>query len=355
MRDDVREYYGEVLEHSDDLKTDACCTIADVPAHLSKMLSRIHPEVTDRYYGCGLLAPEALEGCDILDLGSGSGRDCYLLAQLVGESGSVTGIDMTEQQLAVANRHLDFHREQFGYATSNVRFIQGDLEAISSLGLSADQFDVIVSNCVVNLIDDKASLLREAMRLLKPGGEFHFSDVYANRRIPRSLRDDATLRGECLSGALYVNDFLQMAREAGFADPRLLEHRPLAITNPQIEQQLDGYEFSSVTYRLFKAKNLEPGQEDYGQTAVYDGSVAYCPESLTLDWQTTLPCAEPIHVSGNTARLISQSRWAEHVRIEGSFCCHQGEFKLPSASIFGDNPVDATGVDIHKPLPSGCC
>ncbi len=355
MRDDVREYYGEVLEHSDDLKTDACCTIADMPAYLAEMLSRIHPEVTDRYYGCGLLAPDALQGCDILDLGSGSGRDCYLLAQLVGESGSVTGIDMTEQQLAVANRHLNYHREQFGYTESNVRFIQGDLEDLASLKLPANQYDVIVSNCVVNLIDDKASLLREAMRLLKPGGEFYFSDVYANRRIPKSLRDDATLRGECLSGALYVNDFLGMAKAAGFTDPRLVEHRPLAITNPQIEQQLEGYEFSSVTYRLFRAEGLEPGQEDYGQTAIYDGSVVHCPESLTLDWLNTLPTDKAVHVSGNTARMIRQSRWSNHVRIEGSSCCHQGEYMTRNDLIFGEQPIDATGVDIHKPLPSNCC
>lgn len=355
MRDDVRNYYGEVLEHSDDLKTDACCTLADVPDYLQSMLSRIHPEVSERYYGCGLLAPEALAGCDLLDLGSGSGRDCYLLAQLVGESGSVTGIDMTESQLAVANRHLEYHRDQFGYAKSNVRFIQGDLEDLAALELAADQFDVIVSNCVVNLIDDKAALLKEARRLLKPGGEFHFSDVYANRRIPRSLREDATLRGECLSGALYVNDFLQMARTAGFGDPRLVEHRPLAITHPAIEQQLAGYRFSSVTYRLFKADHLEPGHEDYGQTARYEGTITHSEDALQLDWLLSLPTGQDVPISGNTALLIKQSRWSDHVRIEGSFCCHLGEFQTPTAAIFEEKSIDATGVDIHAPVPSGCC
>ena len=101
MLDFVKEYYGEILSETGDLKTSACCTTEAPPRHVVDALSRIHGEVAARYYGCGLVLPEALEGCRVLDLGCGAGRDVYLLSQLVGEQGEVVGVDMTEAQLAV--------------------------------------------------------------------------------------------------------------------------------------------------------------------------------------------------------------------------------------------------------------
>jgi len=98
------------------------------------VLGRIHPEVLARYYGCGLVSPPLLEGCRVLDLGCGSGRDVYALAQLVGERGEVVGVDMTPEQLAVARRHEDYHREAFGFARSNVRFLEGYIERLGELG-----------------------------------------------------------------------------------------------------------------------------------------------------------------------------------------------------------------------------
>lgn len=94
------------------------------------------------YYGCGLVVPQAIEGAHILDLGSGSGQDAFLLAQLVGEHGRVTGVDATRAQLAIANRHLDWHRDRFGYAQSNVGFVEGDIEYLDALDLPDDGYDV---------------------------------------------------------------------------------------------------------------------------------------------------------------------------------------------------------------------
>ncbi|KRT56762.1 methyltransferase domain-containing protein, partial [endosymbiont of Ridgeia piscesae] len=108
MKDSVKAYYGQELQGSHDLKTNACCTDAQMPQRLRKALANVHDEVMARYYGCGLVAPDLLQGMRILDLSSGSGRDCYALAQMVGENGYVLGVDMTEEQLAVANRHLDW-------------------------------------------------------------------------------------------------------------------------------------------------------------------------------------------------------------------------------------------------------
>ena len=213
VQKEVQDYYGKELSGSDDLKTDACCTLDNIPKHLKPIMEKIHPEVSSKYYGCGLVAPELLEGMRILDLGSGSGQDCYVLSALVGESGEVVGIDMTDEQLDVANRHIDYHREAFGYAKANVRFIKGYIEKLDELNLEDESFDIIVSNCVINLSPDKQAVLAQAYQLLKPGGELYFSDVYADRRVPAALMADPVLYGECLSGALYWNDFIQLAKQ----------------------------------------------------------------------------------------------------------------------------------------------
>jgi len=216
----VSEYYGSTLQHSDDLKTNACCTIQTYPAYIQAPLSMIHEEVASKYYGCGLTLPLELKGRRILDLGSGSGRDCYIASHLVGQEGYVVGVDMTDEQLDVANRHIGYHMEKFGYDRPNIEFKKGLIEKLDELELEDNSFDIVISNCVINLCPDKESALREIHRVLKPGGEFYFSDVYSDRRIPANLLDDPVLYGECLSGALYEGDFIRLARQQGFNDPR---------------------------------------------------------------------------------------------------------------------------------------
>lgn len=182
--ENTQHYYGRVLQGSADLRTDACCTLEPPPPAIRSALERIHPEVSARYYGCGLVVPERVAGARILDLGCGSGRDVFLLSQLVGASGSVLGIDATAEQLAVAREHRNWHRDAFGYAASNVDFVAGDIARLDELDLEPGSFDVIVSNCVINLVADKAAVFAAAHRLLKEGGELYFSDVYADRRLP---------------------------------------------------------------------------------------------------------------------------------------------------------------------------
>src|SRR5690606_25122218 len=141
-------------------------------------------------------------------LGCGAGRDVYALSALVGESGSVIGVDMTDEQLAVANRHRGYHAQAFGFARSNVTFLHGYIEKLDALDLPDNSIDILVSNCVINLSPDKEAVLKQVHRLLKPGGEMYFSDVYCDRRVPAQLMEDPVLYGECLSGALYWNDFI---------------------------------------------------------------------------------------------------------------------------------------------------
>lgn len=326
MLESVKDYYGKTLQQSDDLKTDACCTLDQPAPYLKDILGKIHDEVLMRYYGCGLVAPQALQGLRILDLGSGSGRDAYTLSAMVGEHGSIVGVDMTDEQLAVANRHIDFHQKAFGYQNANVEFHKGYLEKLDELGFDDNSFDVIVSNCVINLCEDKEAVLREAYRVLKPGGELYFSDVYADRRVPQALIDDPVLYGECLSGALYWNDFLSLSKSAGFADPRLVEDRVLGINNADIEALIGHINFYSATFRLFKIPQLESSREDYGQSVTYKGTIDQHPQVFELDGQHKMEKGEITAVSGNTWLMLHNSRFREHFEFTGSQDTHLGIF-----------------------------
>lgn len=321
-----RNYYGQVLQGSQDLRTDAC-SIADMPGpELRAALARVHPEVRARYYGCGFIAPAGISGARILDLGSGAGQDAYVLSQFVGAGGHVTGVDATPEQLAVATAHQDWHRDAFGHAVSNVDFRLGDIEQLDALGLPDASFDVIVSNCVINLVADKGAVFRAAHRLLKPGGELYFSDVYADRRVPEALKGDPVLHGECLSGALYWNDFLRLAKDAGFADPRLVTDRPLGIGDAGIAAMLEGINFFSATWRLFKLDGLEPECEDYGQAVVYRGTLPGHPGRFVLDKHHVIETGRIFPICGNSWKMLAETRFAPHFDFVGDFSRHFGIF-----------------------------
>lgn len=340
----VKQYYGQTLQGSGDLETDACCTVDSVPTHLKPLMAAVHPEVSSRYYGCGLVAPDLLDGAHVLDLGCGTGQDCYVLSALVGEHGRVVGVDMTDEQLAFAERYLDYHRAQNGYVKSNVQFLKGYIEKLDELELADASFDVIVSNCVINLSPDKEAVLREAYRLLKPGGELYFSDVYSDRRVPAELLRDPVLYGECLSGALYWNDFVNLSKRAGFADPRLVTDRRLAIKNAGMQQKLGAIQFFSATYRLFKVDGLEPACEDHGQAVVYKGTIPHAPDRFVLDAHHVLETGKVVPVCGNTWRMLHDTRLAAHFQFVGDFSRHFGIFTGCGASLpFASAAVSATG------------
>jgi SAM-dependent methyltransferase len=325
MHEVVQDYYGKQLQSTADLRTTACCDVSSLPGWLKPLLGRIHPEVLSRYYGCGLVCPGLLKGRRVLDLGCGSGRDVYALAQLVGPEGEVVGVDMTDEQLAVAQAHQDWHAGAFGYA--NVRFIKGYIEKLDELDLAPGSFDVIVSNCVINLSPDKAAVLLGVHRLLKPGGEFYFSDVYSDRRVPDAVRNDSVLYGECLGGALYWNDYLRLANAAGFADPRLVEDRPLEVTDSTLAEQTGNLRFFSATYRLFKLDGLESACEDYGQAVIYQGTIPHSPHQFVLDKHHAIDTGRVFPVCGNTWRMLKDTRFAEHFNFIGDFSQHFGLFE----------------------------
>lgn len=347
MLEHVRNYYGKTLGGTEDLQTNACCTDEAPPAFIRSILSTLHDEVTSHYYGCGLIIPDQIHGLNVLDLGCGAGRDCYLLSALVGKNGRITGVDMTPQQLVIAKRHIDFHTNQFGYQKPNIRFLQGNLEALDLLDLADASFDLIVSNCAINLCTDKSAVLRSAYRLLKPGGEMYFSDVYADRRIPVSLAEDPVLYGECLGGALYWNDFLAFAKQAGFLDPRLVKDRPVRIENKELAVRTGLIRFYSATYRLFKLDGLEPDCEDYGQAVIYKGTIEHHPHGFVLDKHHVIPAGKVYPVCGNTWRILSETRFRDHFEFVGDWETHYGIFEGCGVSV----PFSSENTD----KDDGCC
>jgi arsenite methyltransferase len=339
----VQDYYGKILRSSDDLKTKACCTPDNMPDYVKTLLKNVHDEVLSKYYGCGLVVPELLSGLSVLDLGCGSGRDVFALAQLVGPDGEVVGVDMTPQQLETARSHVSWHMDRFGYSRTNVRFLRGFIEKLGALGLKNQTFDVVISNCVVNLSIDKLAVLKGVYDLLKPGGEFYFADVYADRRLADSIREDPVVYGECLGGALYWNDFLILAKQAGFCDPRLVTSRLLEITDPHVAEKVGAARFYSATYRLFKIADLETACEDYGQAVVYKGGIPEAPHTFSLDSHHAMERGRVFPVCGNSWQMLKETRFAPHFDFIGDFSSHYGIFPGCGANIPFDSAATGAG------------
>lgn len=322
---DVRKYYGETLSSTKDLKTNACCTTDSIPTEIKQIISGLNSEVVEKFYGCGSPIPPLLSGLTVLDLGCGSGRDCFILSKLVGPEGRVIGVDMTEQQLSVGKRHLEEHAKLFGYAKSNVEFKAGYIEDLKSLGITDNSVDLVISNCVVNLSPAKKKVFSEIFRVLKTGGELYFSDVFSLRRIPEELVKDPVLVGECLAGALYIEDFRRILAKAGCLDYRIVSDRELEIGDAEIEKKIGMIPFRSMTIRAFKA-SLEDRCEDFGQVAYYKGTIPDSPHSFILDNHHKFITGKPLLVCGNTAAMLSESRFSAHFRIEGTTDVHYGLF-----------------------------
>ncbi|MEK6704980.1 MAG: methyltransferase domain-containing protein [Bdellovibrionota bacterium] len=339
----VRDYYGKVLKSNKDLKTSACCTMDALPTGIKEALNDIHPKVIEKFYGCGSPIPPELTGKTVLDLGSGSGRDCFVLSKLVGERGCVIGVDMTESQLETARKHVRYHTEKFGYAKPNVEFLQGYIEDLESLGLASNSVDVVVSNCVINLSPDKNRVFSEIFRVLKPGGELYLSDIFSGRRISQSLSEDRVLLGECLGGALYIEDFRRSLARIGCFDYRVVAKSKIQLHNSEIERKAGMIDFYSMTIRAFKL-DLEDRCEDYGQVAYYLGTIPEYRHLFTLDDYHVFKTGQPLLVCSNTASMLTATRYAPHFKIVGDTSQHLGLFDCgPKASTGTSNKLKPTG------------
>jgi SAM-dependent methyltransferase len=329
--DQVREYYGSILKSRRDLKSSVCCTSDALPPHQREAIKLIDDEILERFYGCGSPIPTVIESAVVLDLGCGTGRDAYLAAYQVGCEGRVIGIDMTDEQLDVARSHLDRQMSRFGFLRPNVEFIKGYIEVLEAAGIEDNSVDVVISNCVINLSPDKRSVFSEIFRVLKPGGELYFSDVFTGRRVPESVRNDPLLYGECLGGALYIGDFRRLLRGVGVPEYRVVSRSRVNLADPEMVAKAGMVDFYSMTIRAFKLANLEDICEDYGQVAMYKGTIPESPHSFVLDDHHTFIAGKPMLVCGNTAAMLEDTRYAQHFTIKGDRGTHYGPFNCSSA------------------------
>lgn len=326
----VQKYYGRILNTSSDLKTSACCTLTKPPKIIRDALKNIPIEIIEKYYGCGTPIPFGITGLDVLDLGSGSGRDCYVAAALTGCNGTVTGIDMTEEQLQVARAHVSEYAKTLGYTKPNLRFVKGYIEFLNKAGIEPNSIDIVISNCVINLSPDKPRVLKEVYNVLRDGGELFFSDVYCSRRLPSHIRNHEVLLGECLGGALYIEDFKRICHSVGFTDPRQLSISPIDIQDETLSELLGEAKFYSITYRCFKLPQLETLCEDYGQVAIYKGGIDGHPNAYPLDDHHLFEKNLPMRVCGNSASMVGESWLGKYFEIIGDRKVHYGLFDCSS-------------------------
>lgn len=207
----VKEKYGGIVERS----TESCgCCGGDEEKDYSVLaedyanLEGYNPDA-DLQLGCGIPTKYAMikEGDVVVDLGSGAGNDCFVARALTGESGRVIGLDFTDKMVSKAKSNA----VKLGF--SNVEFILGEIENIPVPDNTAD---VVVSNCVMNLVPDKVKAFRETYRILKKGGHFSISDIVLQGELPDGLRNDAAMYAGCVSGALQRDEYLDIVRQAGF-------------------------------------------------------------------------------------------------------------------------------------------
>ena len=219
----VKEKYSSLTRKSSLLNQQGCCGESEfsmISGEYSNLAGYI-PDA-DLGLGCGLPVEFAgiKEGDRVLDLGSGAGNDCFVAHMLAGETGKVTGLDFTKEMIEKAQHNL----AKTGF--KNIEFIFGDIEEIP---LPDSAFDVVISNCVLNLVPDKEIAFREIHRVLKPGGHFCISDVVLNAELPEELKRDAELYAGCISGAIIKSDYLNIINAQGFNSVKVQKEKEIII------------------------------------------------------------------------------------------------------------------------------
>ncbi|KAJ1772583.1 hypothetical protein IW140_003011 [Coemansia sp. RSA 1813] len=327
--ENVRGYYSRYTPINK-MQTSIGPTISPHPI-IRDAISKVPKPVRDRFYGCGTPLPTGIDGLRVLDLGCGAGRDCYVAAKLVGPSGEVIGVDMTDEQLRVAREFVSEYSKVLGYQP-HLRFVKGYIEFLNQLpDLYSGSIDVCISNNAVNLSPNKELVLRSVFDILKEGGEFQFSDIYADRRLPNHVRSHPVLMGECLGGALYTEDFKRLCQRVGFMDARQVSPpAAVRIESPELRDLLGATQFYSITFRLFKFSRpssvLEPTREDYGQVAIYRGTIEGQRARTRFDNKWAFEANRPVLVDGNTAVMLGESWLRRHFEVRGDRSQHFGGF-----------------------------
>lgn len=288
-REDVRSFYSNAALASQE---SLCCPTQ----YDAEDLSHIPEAVREISYGCGSPVSRAniRKGDTVVDLGSGGGIDCFIAAKLVGETGNVIGIDMTNEMLQVAQKNAVSVAENLGY--DNVEFKKGFLEAIP---LKDQSVDIVTSNCVINLSTNKKEVFEEINRILKPDGRFVIADIISEKEVPEEMRNHKELWGECISGALTLSEFLEAARPHGF--------HGFQIKKDYLWKIVEGVKFYSYTLEACKSAESKTASGCSDFTATYAGPF----DSITHKGNT-YPVGVPVDIDENLAQLMQTSPYSQH-------------------------------------------
>lgn len=252
----VQEKYGRIARESEGRNAASCCGVVSCcsPADSSEELAYSvmaedythlsgYQQSADLGLGCGLPTEFAAirPGDTVVDLGSGAGNDCFVARAETGDTGRVIGVDFTPDMIDRARQNA----AKLGY--TNVEFVAGDIENIP---LPDNTADVVVSNCVFNLVPDKPRAFAETLRILKPGGHISISDIVVDGEIPDGLRHDASMYAGCVSGAIQMEDYLDVIRQAGFHNLKIQKKRPITLPLELLQRYLNEEEVATFNDKL---------------------------------------------------------------------------------------------------------
>lgn len=355
----VRERYSSAAHQSE---AALCCPVS----YDRRFLEIIPAEIIERDYGCGDPSKHVRAGETVLDLGSGGGKICYIAAQVVGSAGHIIGVDCNEEMLLLARQHQAAIGERLGF--HNVEFRKGKIQDLKlnlelfeqflsehpvrssndwlhaeehaeslrqSKPLVADHsIDVVVSNCVLNLVrnTDRQQLFAEIFRVLRPGGRAVISDIVSSDDVPPELQSDPRLWSGCISGAFREDRFLEAFESAGFHGVEIIERQAESWTT------VGPLEFRSLTLRAFKP--LATPTSERCHAVIYRGPW----KSITTDFRSDLKRGERVDVAEREFAMLAQSPYRDQLVL------------LPNANIeLGAAPSGMSFVALDVAPTNACC
>lgn len=244
IKQTVRTKYAEIAQQDRADNAASCCGSGGCSTEVYNIMTddysglKGHVAEADLGLGCGLPTQFAgiKSGDTVLDLGSGAGNDCFVARHETGPDGRVIGVDFTPEMIAKARANA----VKMGFA--NVEFREGDIE---QLPLSDAMVDVVVSNCVLNLVPDKKQAFNEILRVLKPGGHFSISDVVLHGHLPEQLQQAAEMYAGCVSGAMQESDYLGLIHQLGFGDVTVQKRKAITVPDDILANFLNADELAA--------------------------------------------------------------------------------------------------------------
>jgi arsenite methyltransferase len=245
LKDLVKERYSQIASQSLEQNASSCCGATGCCSDEAAIMADDYTNLegynadADLGLGCGIPTQYAKikEGDIVIDLGSGAGNDAFVAMRYVGEKGKIIGIDFTEAMIEKARANVD----KLGF--NNIEFRFGDIE---KMPVTANKADVIISNCVLNLVPNKRNVFAEIFRVLKPKGHFSISDIVLDGQLPENLKKAAEMYAGCVSGAIQKEEYLKIINETGFVNISLLKEKKITIPDDLLLQYLNEKELADL-------------------------------------------------------------------------------------------------------------